>query len=577
MTKAAPGFTEPQRSLIGTRHSTYVEACPGAGKTQVIVQRFIDRPAQASSRRGVALISFTNAAVDEARSRCASDPGLLQVPNFVGTIDAFINRFIVGPVFSAVTGRAPTFRDTWSSVPTARVRLTGIPGIFPLDWFDITLQGAAKLVLQRVPPDRRNVVSTLRQDQQVRITEAVGVKWRYLCERGVLDAATSRMLMAEYLRGQHTRQQVRQILAARFCEVIVDEVQDCTEGDVQLLELIAEAGSTLICVGDPDQAIYGFRGPGGAGIASLRSQLTTGERLNGNFRSSPAICKVVGSLRHGSMSDVSVGDAAEVTLPLTVVPYKQARYVPPAVTEVLAGHDLAEKDVIVLAHAAATSRACAGVANSERYTESRLVSLATSVFHLQRPGSTATARRQALFNVERIVCELNGEELMLADFLEGRGLTERAFRERCLRIATSLEPPFTAAPSQFKRAAVGLLTAHGLVSPKGSRLKTPNGDKWPVHLNQEDPVIPHSTIHAYKGLQHRAVVLVLPPGTVGAPDDGVAQWIDDQPGESRRVLYVGASRAKELLILAVHDSRMSDVLAKLDKDEIDYVTYVRQS
>src|SRR5262245_52092121 len=93
-------FTDPQRELIEKPGSVLVEACPGAGKTQCIVERFVQRPG-ADARRGVALLSFTNAAINEARVRCAERSDLLAAPNFVGTIDSFINRYIVSPVYAS--------------------------------------------------------------------------------------------------------------------------------------------------------------------------------------------------------------------------------------------------------------------------------------------------------------------------------------------------------------------------------------------------------------------------------------------------------------------------------------------
>src|SRR5690242_19019607 len=119
-------FTGPQRELIEARRSTYVEACPGAGKTQAIVQRFIDRPVR-HPRKGTALISFTNAAIDEARRRCVARPELLEVPNFVGTIDSFINRFLVAPTFLARRKMAPSFSDSWATVPHSQVAVKGVP------------------------------------------------------------------------------------------------------------------------------------------------------------------------------------------------------------------------------------------------------------------------------------------------------------------------------------------------------------------------------------------------------------------------------------------------------------------
>lgn len=75
--------TEAQRELIELDGSRFVEACPGSGKTKAIVARY-ERLAGLGQRRGIALLSFTNAAVDEVTARC-SDPTVLVSPNFVGT------------------------------------------------------------------------------------------------------------------------------------------------------------------------------------------------------------------------------------------------------------------------------------------------------------------------------------------------------------------------------------------------------------------------------------------------------------------------------------------------------------
>lgn len=567
-------FTEQQRSLIEAPGSVYVEACPGAGKTQAIVQRFVDRPSVMDSRRGLALLSFTNAAVDEARYRCASAPHLLQVPNFVGTIDAFINRFIVSPVYSTRAGRAPSFRDTWSSVPAARVSVSGTPGIFPLSWFDITLDGVASLVLQRVPADRRSSVKSLRADQSKRVIEAAGSRWRVMFDRGVLDAATSRKLMTEYLKDEGTRRQLVRLVGARFSQVIVDEVQDCTADDICLLELIEEAGVSLVCVGDPDQAIYGFRGAESLMPGGLLSRLPAGDRLDGNFRSAPAICSAVGSLRQGSEVDVAMGDVSTVSMPVTVVAYRRPADVKAIVGTVLRDRGIPESDIIVLAHAAATSRSCAGGKGSTRTTDSRLVNFALAVHRFQSPSSTSSARREALRKVQSLICELGGDEESEAEFIESRGLTERMFAERCLRIVTALTGPFEADPSAFKEELCALLRSHEVLRSKLSLLRTPNGDKWPFILGQDATSLRHSTIHGFKGLQHRAVALILPSAAQGAlDDDGINQWISGVPGESRRVLYVGASRAQELLILATHESRLDEVVDRMSADAVPFVVW----
>ena len=47
---------------------------------------------------------------------------------------------------------------------------------------------------------------------------------------------------------------------ARWTDVFVDEYQDVDEQQYLMLRQLAAPGSRICAIGDPDQAIYGFRG-----------------------------------------------------------------------------------------------------------------------------------------------------------------------------------------------------------------------------------------------------------------------------------------------------------------------------
>jgi len=49
-------------------------------------------------------------------------------------------------------------------------------------------------------------------------------------------------------------------LASCFAHILVDEFQDISDDQYEMLRLMAAGGATVFCVGDPDQSIYGFRG-----------------------------------------------------------------------------------------------------------------------------------------------------------------------------------------------------------------------------------------------------------------------------------------------------------------------------
>jgi DNA helicase-2/ATP-dependent DNA helicase PcrA len=568
-------FTAEQRALIEAAEPTFVEACPGAGKTQAIVQRFIERPSTTDRRRGVALLSFTNAAVDEARSRCTGEQQLLRAPNFVGTIDAFINRFIVAPFHVAKTGVAPTFRDTWSSVPGTAVSARSVPGLFSLDAFDVQLDGTAALRFERLPVDRRHGARQLRADQLEKLCAEASRIWRRQVDRGVVDAATSRRLMEQYLGEGEALSVAKELMAARFSEVIVDEVQDCTEADVVLLGTLQSAGVRLICVGDPDQAIYGFRCGVGTSLAGVLQELAIGARIDGNFRSSPAICSLVDSLRSGTKTDTAVGSNANIAEPVHVLGFHRTTDVKAMVGELLLETEIPPSNLVVLAHATSATRACAGAGSTLKSTDSVLVRFALAVHRVQQDPAAPAQRADGLRQIQRLIRELEGADQDEASFLESRGLTDRSFRDLCLRATVSLSPPFDAKPSQFK---LELLTFFGNYPELGCRtsgLRKPNGDEWPVMPHAASDALPHSTIHGFKGLQARAVVLVLPKSQ-GQADDGVAQWIAGHSGENRRVLYVGASRAEQLLVLAVHESYADAVIEKLASENVDHVVWARE-
>jgi DNA helicase II / ATP-dependent DNA helicase PcrA len=566
-------YTVEQRALIEADVSTYVNACPGAGKTQAIVERFIARPATPERRRGIALLSFTNAAVDAARSRCGGAPSLLASPNFVGTIDAFINRFIVAPLYTTRTKRPATFRDTWSAVPGTRITVSGVRGAFELAWFQISFADRAVLRLERIPVALRGSVKNLEPYEIEAVEQAAFTTWTRQIQRGVFDAATARLLMTHYLGKPEVRAQLTELLASRFVEVIVDEAQDCSKEDILLLELLKGAGVRLILVGDPDQGIYGFRGGSAAELDSLRQELKESDRLNGNFRSSPAICATVDSLRSTPDKDQPRGRHANMHEPIHVVSFGRNREVEPRATAILNACGMANQEAMVLAHTWADARACAGAGSEPAEQSGRLARFAQAVHMVVSEGSSLPAARgRALDQVGRILRELGSVEdqaLSHDEFLKKHDLTPRSHRYACLQVAVAVGDPYAGPPKLFRERFVTLKALQARLAWSPTHLTTPPGNKWPASPRPSASQLRYSTIHGFKGLQAPAVVLVIPQA--GGPDDGATAWIEGRDTDGRRVLYVGASRAQRLLVLAIHDSMLDKVTGVLSRDSVPFV------
>jgi DNA helicase-2/ATP-dependent DNA helicase PcrA len=171
-------LSDDQRSLVkwNTKRDgdLFAEACPGAGKTRAIVARFL-RLTEEEPRKGVALVSFTNAAIDEVKSRCGERPDALRAPNFVGTFDGFINRYITKPLYVQEHGQTPYFRETWRDIEAASFRMPRMQGPdFQLGWFTFDDQLRAKLIDEWIPRKDAGLLKQVIEAQRDAVERQAG-------------------------------------------------------------------------------------------------------------------------------------------------------------------------------------------------------------------------------------------------------------------------------------------------------------------------------------------------------------------------------------------------------------------
>lgn len=93
-------FSDDARAVINCWESKDILACPGSGKTTVLLAKLklLSDRLPFPDGCGICVLSHTNVAVNELKNKLGDSSNLLlSYPNFVGTIQVFINQFILFP------------------------------------------------------------------------------------------------------------------------------------------------------------------------------------------------------------------------------------------------------------------------------------------------------------------------------------------------------------------------------------------------------------------------------------------------------------------------------------------------
>jgi len=335
----------------------------------------------------------------------------------------------------------------------------------------------------------------------------------------------------------------------RWTHISVDEYQDVDETQYALLRLLAGPEADLTAIGDPDQAIYGFRGADVGFFLRFTEDYPTARtvRLGRNYRSNSTI----------------VNAAVQAIAPASLVPGRELRAVgefgeAPRIGVHVAADEHAEAAFV----ARAIDRLLGGTSlhslDSGRVTEDGDDSLSFSdICVLYRTDAQSEAIISA-FNTSGIPFQKRSHDRLLAR-PEVRLLTaelphhpEGPVVERVRSAVGALCRRY----ADHERRVTDLMTAGELVAPLAERC----GEDLSEFLSalalgaEVDALDPRAdrvsllTLHAAKGLEYPVVFLV-------GCEDGLLpfRFPGEERGdeaEERRLFFVGITRAQHRLYLS---------------------------
>lgn len=237
------GLNKAQQSAVDHFGShLLIIAGPGTGKTHTLTHKIAKTASLLLGNENILAVTFTNKAAEEMRERISKLCDRTALDRiFIGTFHQFClnllrshpHAAIVPPDFTIATDRQ---RDEIA----ARV----LPG-----------SSAAKRreLLDCVSRLKSSIGTAVIQET----TSEASLYNKTLRDSGLLDFDD---ILNDAVRLLLDSEQLRLEIQAQYRHVFVDEYQDINQIQHELLKLLVQNGAMVTAIGDPNQAIYGFRG-----------------------------------------------------------------------------------------------------------------------------------------------------------------------------------------------------------------------------------------------------------------------------------------------------------------------------
>ncbi len=261
-----------------------VVAGPGSGKTRVVTHRIAHMIASGVRPESIVALTFTNKAADEMRQRVSQLVG--PQPVEMGTFHRFSARLL--------------------RRHARMVGLTSDYSIFDTDDAATTLKRAAKragIALSRTPVDRvLGVISRAKNDLLTPesfeprwgrpVDEVAARLWPVYASMMIeANAVDFDDLLVHVARLLLEHPELRSTLDIHHRYILVDEYQDTNAAQYCILRGLSIDHPNLAVTGDPDQAIYGWRGASIRNILEFERDYPTANvvKLEQNYRSTANI------------------------------------------------------------------------------------------------------------------------------------------------------------------------------------------------------------------------------------------------------------------------------------------------
>jgi DNA helicase-2/ATP-dependent DNA helicase PcrA len=298
-----------RRAVEATAGPLLIVAGPGTGKTRTLVTRIAHQVRTGAVRPDQVLaIAFTNQAADELTARVRDQvPGATDAAPIVTTFHGLGLRLL-----AELTGAHPEVLDEDGRMEVVR-RAAG----------EGTATRDARALLDRISLSKQSGDPWQVLSDEPELLPVISRYQDLLEESGAVDVDDLVLRPCQLLQ---TDPAAASRLAERWACVSVDEYQDVNDVQAALVHLLSPGGANLCAIGDPDQAIYGFRGamPGHFVRFADTYPGTDTVRLETSYRLTAEIAAAAGAVVDASAALHTTGHGPPVEVIACATPDSEA-------------------------------------------------------------------------------------------------------------------------------------------------------------------------------------------------------------------------------------------------------------
>ena len=319
-----PGLNAAQQVAVDHRQGPLlILAGAGSGKTRVLTHRIAALLSEGVRPESILAVSFTNKAADEMRHRMQQLVGRDRAEALVlSTFHSFGVRFVHEEKVALGLGKRFVIFDQGDSLGVIKDILRGMRESGAARRLDpmAILGRISKWKNEGLAPDAVPD-SDFEYDDVAR--DAYPEYVARLRAMRALDFDDLVLVPVKYLREQP---EVRAKWRGRFRHVLVDEFQDTSKVQLELVKLLTNELGNVCVVGDDDQSIYAWRGAEVGNILDFDKHFagTRIVKLEDNYRSFAQILNVANAAiaqstqrRHGKVLRAARGPGERVRMCVT--------------------------------------------------------------------------------------------------------------------------------------------------------------------------------------------------------------------------------------------------------------------